>query len=249
MTQVLKRTTVCYHRPTMRQFAVPIVALLLTPSLAGANFAGKVTAVDDGDTIIVLHDGKEEHVRFNGVDAPEKTQAYGRKAMQFTKEATLGKEVTVTEYGQDDRGRTIGDVTLPDGTSLNRQLVQEGLAWWFWKHSQDKSLRDLEDEARAEKRGLWRDRTPIPPWVFRKIQKKQVPDVADFEPPRKAPPRPQGAQGEGPTGPIIGHRKSRLYHRPGCPGYGKVSDRNAVQFETTDEAEEAGYTIARNCPR
>ena len=39
---------------------------------------------------------------------------------------------------------------------------------------------------------------PIPPWVFRKIQNKQVPEVGDFEPPRK----------------LIGHRKSHIYQRP-----------------------------------
>lgn len=149
--------------------------------------------------------------------------------------------------GVDDRGRTIGDVILPDGSDLNRQLVKEGLAWWFWKHSQGKSLRDLEDEARDEKRGLWRDRNPFPPWVFRKIQHNTVPSVADFEPPRKI--SPDGARGEGAAGPIIGHRKSHIYARPGCPSYGKVSERNAVEFATVEEAEEAGYTIAKNCPR
>lgn len=223
------------------------LAQFVGPAIALADFTGKVTAVDDGDTIVVLHEGKEERVRFHGVDAPEKTQAFGRKAKQFTKDASLGKEVMVAEHGLDDRGRTIGDVILPDGTNLNRQLVQEGLAWWFWKHSQDKTLRDLEDEARAEKRGLWRDRTPIPPWVFRKIQKKQVPEVADFEPPRKG--QAHHAQADAAAGPIIGQRKSRKYHRPGCPAYGKVSEKNAVQFATVEEAEEAGYTIARNCPR
>lgn len=233
----------------MRPLPVLLLGLLLSSPLAFADFSGKVTKVDDGDTLMVLHDGQEELVRLNGVDAPEKTQAFGRKAKQFTKDAALGKEITVIEHGKDDRGRTIGHVTLPDGTSLNRQLVQQGLAWWYWKHSQDKSLRDLEDEARAEKRGLWRDRTPIPPWVFRKIQKKQVPEVADFEPPRKAAPSAKGALFEGTSGPIIGNRKSRLYHRPGCPGYGKVSEQNTVQFASVEEAEEAGYKIARNCPR
>jgi micrococcal nuclease len=232
---------------TLASLAV-ILFLHVLPTFA-ADFTGKVKAVDDGDTIIVLHDGQDEHIRFNGIDAPEKTQAYGHKAKQFTADATLGKDVTIIEHGKDQHGRTIGDVVLPDGSNLNRQLVQEGLAWWYWKYSQDTSLRDLENEARDEKRGLWRDRNPIPPWVFRKIQKKQVPDVGDFEPPRKAPPQPQGAQAEARTGPIIGNRKSHLYHRPDCPGYGKVSEKNAVQFATVEEAEEEGYTIAGNCPR
>lgn len=167
----------------------------------------------------------------------------GKKAKQFTTEATLGKVVTIIEHGKDKHGRTIGDVVLPDGSNLNQQLVKEELAWWYWEHSQDKSLKNLEDDAQDEKRGLWRDRHPIPPWVFRKIQKKQVPDIADFEPPSKLPPSALMA------GPVIGHRKSHIYQRPGCPGYGKVSEGNAIQFSTVEEAEEAGFKIAKNCPR
>ena len=233
----------------IRLVSFSLILLLGNTVLSSADFTGKVKTVDDGDTIIVLHDGRDEHIRFNGIDAPEKSQPYGRKAKEFTIDATLNKEVTIIDYGKDKYGRTIGDVVLQDGSNLNRQLVKEGLAWWFWKHSQDKSLRDLEDEARDEKRGLWRDRNPIPPWVFRKIQNKQVPDIGDFEPPRKVPPQPQGAPSEGTTGPIIGHRKSHIYNRPGCPSYGKVSEKNAIQFATVEEAEEAGYTIAKNCSR
>ena len=245
-------------RPSMtshpRHFFLPSLyaasaLFLLFPFSALADFTATVKAVDDGDTIIVLHDGSDEHIRFNGIDAPEKTQAYGKKAKQFTLNATLGKEVTIIEHGTDKYGRTIGDVVLPDGSNLNRTLLKEGLAWWFWKHSQDKSLRDLEDEARDQKVGLWRDRNPIPPWVFRKIQNKQVPEVGDFEPPRKVPTQEKDFQGNVTPGPIIGHRKSHIYQRPGCPGYGKVSGDNAIQFTSVEEAEEAGYKIARNCPR
>src|SRR5262249_60900260 len=28
-------------------------------------------------------------------------------------------------------GRTVADVILPDGRSLNRELVAEGMAWWY----------------------------------------------------------------------------------------------------------------------
>jgi endonuclease YncB( thermonuclease family) len=218
------------------------ILFCLIPLKAAADFSAEVITVDDGDTIIVLHDGNHEHIRLNGIDAPEKTQAYGKKAKEFTTAATLGKMITIIEYGKDKHGRTIGDVVLPDGSNLNQQLLKEGLAWWYWEHSEDKVLKDIAEEAQDEKRGLWRDRHPIPPWVYRKIGKKQVPEVADFEPPKKLP----ATQTQGP---IIGHRKSHIYQRPGCPGYGKVSGANAVQFSTVQEAEEAGYKIAKNCPR
>ena len=46
---------------------------------------------------------------------------------------------------------------------------------------------------------------------------------------------------------IIGNRRSGVYHEPGCPDYGKISERNQVPFSTAGEAEAAGYRRAGNC--
>lgn len=54
-------------------------------------------------------------------------------------------------------------------------------------------------------------------------------------------PAPTGGQ-------IIGNRNSMIYHRPDCPDYNKVSERNRVFFKTESEAAAAGYRKARNCP-
>ena len=78
---------------------------LTVPVNSFADFTASVIEVDDGDTIIVLHNDKTEHIRLNGIDAPEKTQAYGKKAKQYT-DATLGKEVTIIEHGKDRRCNT-----------------------------------------------------------------------------------------------------------------------------------------------
>jgi endonuclease YncB( thermonuclease family) len=45
--------------------------------------------------------------------------------------------VTVEAKEVDRDGRTIADVFLADGTNLNRELVKEGLVWWFFKYSND----------------------------------------------------------------------------------------------------------------
>lgn len=47
--------------------------------------------------------------------------------------------------------------------------------------------------------------------------------------------------------PIIGNRKSQIYHRPECPSYNAVSAKNRVEFVTEDSASEAGYRLAGNC--
>lgn len=106
-----------------------LVMFLAFPVWAEA-FSGKVVAVMDGDTIKVMHRGQAEKVRLLGVDCPEKRQAFGKKAKQFTAGLVMGQEVTVIAYKKDRYGRTLGYVILPDGRNLNRELAQPGYAWW-----------------------------------------------------------------------------------------------------------------------
>ena len=141
------------------------MAAALVPFAVGVNapafadFSGRVVGVSDGDTIKVLHDGKAEKIRLYGVDCPEKGQAFGAKAKQFTSEMVFGKTVTLHVTDTDRYGRTVADVILPGGRVLNRELVAAGLAWWYRKYSTDESLKQLEADARTARRGL----SPIPP--------------------------------------------------------------------------------------
>lgn len=36
-------------------------------------------------------------------------------------------------------GRRLAEVLLPDGRSLNQELIKAGLAWWFRKYSKGRS--------------------------------------------------------------------------------------------------------------
>ena len=141
-----------------------------------ADFSGKVVA--DGDTVSVLRDGTNTvKIRLNGIDCPEKRQAFGTRAKQFTSDLAFGKTVTVIEKEKDRYGRTVGEIILPDGRSLNRELVRAGFAWWYRHYApKDAELEALEAEARAGKLGLWIDLNtaapPVPPWAYRKEGKK-----------------------------------------------------------------------------
>src|SRR5438094_4600286 len=103
--------------------------------IAFADFSGRVVGVTDGDTIKVMHNGRAEKIRLYGIDCPEKRQAFGTKAKQFTSGQAFGKDVTVQVKDTDRYGRTVGIVILPDGRSLNEELVYQGLAWWYRKYS------------------------------------------------------------------------------------------------------------------
>src|SRR5436305_14660114 len=96
---------------------------------AADDFTGKVVGVNDGDTITVLKDRIPVKVRLFGIDCPETGQDFGSRAKGATSEMAFGKVVTVHPRRNDRYGRTVADVVLPDGRTLNHELVRRGLAW------------------------------------------------------------------------------------------------------------------------
>ena len=154
----------------MRVLWALILAAFLTPAgTAGEPFSGRVVGISDGDTIRVMHNGRAERVRLWGIDCPESHQPFGTRAKQFTGDLAFGKDVKVLVRDLDRYGRTVGEVVLPGGRSLNRELVRAGLAWWYRQYARgDRELERLEAEARAARRGLWADAHPVPPWEWRR---------------------------------------------------------------------------------
>jgi micrococcal nuclease len=152
-------------------------------SHASAHFSGNVVSILDGDTIEVLHDKRPERVRLNGIDCPEKGQAYGKRAKQATSAFIFGKEVDLQTYGKDKYGRTIADVFLHDGTNVNHMLVKDGWCWWYRKYAPGNLvLEELERRARASREGLWADPSPVPPWIYRKSRRGGSLDLSDMVP-------------------------------------------------------------------
>jgi len=46
------------------------------------------------------------------------------------------------------------------------ELIKEG--WWYRKYApRDTVLEGLEQKAREERKGLWADPAPVPPWDWR----------------------------------------------------------------------------------
>ena len=144
-------------------FFLSLWVFLSSGSAHATDFQAKVIHIADGDTITVLNDSNDQiKIRLNGIDCPEKAQAYGNKAKQFTKELVHGQMVTIQAHDKDKYGRTIGDVILEDGRNLSQELVKAGYAWWFFKYSDDEQLGLLEVQAKIAKRwDCGRTRTPF----------------------------------------------------------------------------------------
>ena len=155
----------------------PIVILLISLCLLSgqvyaASFTGKLVKVLDGDTVEVLHDGKAERIRLAQIDCPEKNQPFGQAAKRYVLDVAAQKIVTVQVDTIDRYGRTVGEVFLPDGSNLNKQIVGAGYAWQYKKYSKDPEYGDLETKAKAAKLGLWQDMSPVPPWEWRRGQRQ-----------------------------------------------------------------------------
>lgn len=160
---------------TRHFFLISLILFQLTAqSVCARTLIGKVVAVTDGDTIKVLVNKKEVKVRLYGIDTPEKKQAFGTQAKKYTSNKCFGKVVTVKEQGKDRYKRTLGYVILPGKKNLNELLVRDGMAWWYQQYApNNKRLKQLENDARKAKRGLWKDKAPVPPWEFRKRQRNR----------------------------------------------------------------------------
>ncbi len=149
-----------------------VVSFAVYNFLSGKEIRGQVVSIQDGDTITVLAGKTSYRIRLDGIDCPEKNQAFGNVARQFTSELAFGKQVKVTYEDKDRYGRYLGTVRLPDGRNLNRELLKAGLAWQY-KDDESPVLATLEFQARQARKGLWADKNPIPPWEFRRRQREK----------------------------------------------------------------------------
>ena len=82
------------------------------------------------------------------------------------------KMVTVQVDTVDRYGRSVGEVFLPDGSNLNKQIVGAGYAWQYKRYSKDPEYGVLEAEARAASLGLWQQKDPVPPWSWRRGERQ-----------------------------------------------------------------------------
>jgi len=153
--------------PMLNRTIALLYTLLLLTSAAHADVRGRVVSVHDGDTLTVLIDRRQVRVRLTDIDAPELGQPFGARSKQSLSDLCFGKEAALDVRGQDRYHRTLAQVTCA-GTDANAEQVRRGYAWTFVRYAGSASpLYTLETQARAARRGLWTDSSPVAPWDWR----------------------------------------------------------------------------------
>jgi micrococcal nuclease len=135
----------------------------------GASVGARVTRVIDGDTIVAQVDGRQERVRYIGMDTPETVkpdtpvQCYGPAAHALNARLLGGAGARVTlrfdRELRDRYGRLLAYVyRARDGVLVNAQLVQAGAARTL-EISPNTTLAgrlaQLQRGAQSAARGLW----------------------------------------------------------------------------------------------
>jgi len=147
-----------------QSFSDSVVGQYLTSTQPGFY---EVVYINDGDTITVRANNREDKVRFIGIDTPEKdhpskpVQCYSYAATDYLTKLIGVSDVKLvadpTNSNRDRYDRLLRYVYLPDGTLVNAKMIEEGYAFAYTSFPVTKmdEFLALEQEAREASRGLW----------------------------------------------------------------------------------------------
>lgn len=121
----------------------------------------------DGDTFIAVDSaGNELKIRMAGIDAPEVNQVFGKESAEYLT-VLLHDHFKLRLFDKDRYDRQIATVLVND-RDINQDMVANGYAWAY-DYRIGPNYQEDQDEARAERRGLWNEKSTLPPQYFRKI--------------------------------------------------------------------------------
>lgn len=113
------------------------------------------------------------------MDAPELSQPCGVQARDMLATLLTRRPVMITsEHGVSYRRRVVSisagygdDLISAGGCDVGMEMIRRGLAWYDPRYAPNRG--DYAWEmliAAANRRSLWADEKPIPPWKWRRLQ-------------------------------------------------------------------------------
>lgn len=152
---------------------VAVVLIYFLSCLSVFAWDGYVTKVLDGDSLRVRKGNRVYEIRIYGIDSPEYGQACWQEARALARVLVLGKRVTIESLDLDRYGRIVALVSN-QGQLVNSELVRNGLAWVYPRYCQKQPLcsdmKSLEQAAKEQGLGLWREQSPMPPWLWKRLK-------------------------------------------------------------------------------
>lgn len=123
-------------------------------TLYGNHFYALVSRVIDGDTIEVFNGQKRERIRLNGIDCPEKKQAFGAHATAALNNLVKYKKIKIQYTKEEKYGRILGTIFIENNdftqTNVNLKMIEEGFAL-----SSNYLYDAAEASAKKIKKGIW----------------------------------------------------------------------------------------------
>jgi endonuclease YncB( thermonuclease family) len=180
-----------------RSIMLLTMLLALGASARATDLSGQVTEVIDGNTISLKSLSHTIKVRLLAIEPPDKNQPYAETARKHLADLVLGKYVVVRYTGIGTQGYLVGRILL-EQADINAQMLRDGVAWFYQPEEANlsESERQLypacEQAARAEKRGLWQEKEPLSPWVFRKREEQKQLEILLASQASVAPPKMDG---------------------------------------------------------
>jgi endonuclease YncB( thermonuclease family) len=166
-----------------------LASVLLTSCLLGAvvhaqatfplTLDGKIVYVEDGDTLTLLDARNQQHrIRLTDLDAPESAkekyqklgQPYSAVSGRNLSSLAKGRQAQAICYEFDNYARLVCRVTV-DRVDVSLAQIRAGYAWANGaskRFVRDARAYEYEQEARQQRRGLWRDAAPVAPWIWRR---------------------------------------------------------------------------------
>lgn len=212
----------------------------------------QVLKVLDGDTIHISYNGKDEKVRFIGLDTPETKdprkpiQCFGREATakmtEFTENKKVRLEFDKTQGERDKYGRLLAFVYSEDNKNLAYEMIRQGYGNEYTYNSNpykyQNEFKEAARKAREENKGLWAENTCAGDATKPADTSATKPQPTPVSSPAPAHQPQQQAQGACVIKGNVG-RNGKIYHMPGQKYYDKTNPE--AIFCSEAEAQNAGF--------
>jgi len=146
-----------------------LILLCLTTNLFGKELLTEIK-VTDGDTVKGKYANELIKIRLAEIDAPELKQTFGVESKNCLKELIKQSDGKVFfKFKEKDRYKRYVGWLYSEDLDINLEMVKRGCAWVYDRYAERKVLFKLQNLAKENKLGLWKDANAVKPSDWRRL--------------------------------------------------------------------------------